>query len=69
MAALVPGRGGADISFLAAAGVTVMDLVTSSHRYFDFHHSDLDRIEQVNERELQMGAAALAFMCSAIADQ
>lgn len=31
-------------------------------RYFDFHHSANDTFEQVNEREMQMGSAAMAAL-------
>ena len=68
MGAVIPGGGGADISPMRPHGVTLMGLVVTSHRYFDVHHSANDTIDAVNERELAMGAAALAFMASAIAD-
>jgi hypothetical protein len=38
----------------------VGELLTESQRYFDLHHSRADTIDQVNPRELQLGAAALA---------
>jgi hypothetical protein len=38
----------------------LMGFVTDSQRYFDFHHADTDVFEAVNERELTLGAAAMA---------
>jgi carboxypeptidase Q len=54
------GGGGADISPLRAQGVTTMSLNPDSQRYFDFHHTTQDVFEMVNQRELQLGAAAMA---------
>lgn len=34
----------------------------SSQRYFDFHHAETDVFENVNRRELHLGAAAMATM-------
>ena len=59
---IVPGGGGADISQLRQLGTLQMGLVVDSNRYFDYHHSDNDTIDKVNERELELGAAALAIM-------
>jgi len=56
------GGGGADISPLARQGVPLLDLIPEVQRYFDYHHSDSDTIENVNERELALGAAALAIL-------
>ena len=47
---------------LLAKGYAVGELVNESQRYFDLHHSRADTIEQVNPRELQLGAAALASL-------
>jgi Zn-dependent M28 family amino/carboxypeptidase len=56
------GGGGADISPLGRRGVTTIGLRPDSHRYFDYHHSDNDTIDKVNERELELGAAAMAVL-------
>jgi len=70
MGAMIKGRhGGVDISFLRPYCRLLFGLVPSSQRYFDFHHSDLDRMEAVNERELALGAAALAYLASVLADE
>jgi Zn-dependent M28 family amino/carboxypeptidase len=63
------GGGGADISPLARKGVPLMSLIVDTHRYFDFHHSDNDTYEAVNERELALGAAALAIFSYIIAEE
>jgi hypothetical protein len=36
--------------------------VPDSQRYFDVHHAETDIFENVNKRELQLGAAAIAAM-------
>lgn len=54
------GKGGTDVMPLLAKGYAVGELVNESQRYFDLHHSRADTIEQVNPRELQLGAAAMA---------
>jgi len=63
------GGSGADISVLVRQGVPGIGLVPESHRYFDFHHSDNDVIAGVNERELNLGAAAMAILCYVIAQE
>jgi carboxypeptidase Q len=63
------GGGGADISPLAQQRVPLMDLIPEVQRYFDYHHSDNDTIEGVNERELALGAAALAIFSYIIAQE
>ena len=40
-----------------------------AQRYFDYHHSANDIIEAVNERELKLGAAALAILCYVLAQE
>lgn len=56
------GRGGGDVDPLRELGAVVADLAPDSQRYFDFHHAATDRLEAVNPRELQLGAAALAAL-------
>lgn len=63
------GGGGADLGPLAARGVACFGLVTEGHRYFDFHHSALDVVANVHPRELSLGAAALAYAASVLADR
>ncbi len=65
---IVPGYGGVDINPLNKQfGVPVMGLVVDAHRYFDYHHSDNDTIDKVNERELELGAAAMAIISYVVA--
>ncbi len=52
-------HGGADISPLQKQGVPVGGLIPDAQRYFDLHHTNADVFEQVNHRELKMGAVAL----------
>jgi len=54
------GGSGVDIRDLKSAGTPLIALVTDSQRYFDFHHSPADTFDKVNQRELQLGSAAVA---------
>jgi len=37
-------------------------LKTDSQRYFIHHHSEMDTFDQVNKRELELGAATMATL-------
>jgi hypothetical protein len=63
------GGGGADISELMRRGVPGMGLNVDSQRYFDYHHTDNDIINNVSERELALGSAAMAILAYIIAQQ
>ncbi len=54
------GGGGADISPLKEMGIPQMELLVDSQRYFDVHHAVTDVIENVNIRELKLGAGSMA---------
>lgn len=58
---LVKGYGGVDIGPLGETGTQLFGFLPDSHRYFDYHHSALDTIDNVNERELELGAVAMAI--------
>lgn len=62
------GHTGADISPMAASGVPLVGYEPDSQRYFDFHHSTLDVFEAINERELHLGAAAIAVLAWGVAE-
>ena len=68
-AMLKGGGGGVDIGFLRPHCKLLFGLVPESQRYFDFHHSDLDTVEAVHPRELALGAAAMAYLASLLADE
>ncbi len=59
-----PGGGGADIGPLKAVSenVVLIGLRPDSQRYFDIHHASNDVFENVNRRELELGAAAMASL-------
>ncbi|MFQ5676811.1 MAG: M20/M25/M40 family metallo-hydrolase [bacterium] len=60
---IVEGFGGSDINPLGVKfGIPTIGLAVESHRYFDYHHSDSDTFDKVNERELELGAAAMAIL-------
>ncbi len=53
--------GGADVdSLYIKLNVPVGELVPDSQRYFDFHHAANDIFENVNKRELELGALNMA---------
>ena len=63
------GGGGADIAELGKQGVITIGMHVDSQRYFDYHHSDNDTIDKVNERELELGAIAMAIFSYVIAEE
>jgi hypothetical protein len=56
------GGGGADIGPLKNNCKALIGYVPDSQRYFDYHHTENDVFETVNERELHLGAAAIASL-------
>jgi len=66
---ITKGGGGTDISELGKKNVITMGLNVDSQRYFDYHHSDSDTIDKVNERELELGAITLAIMTYVLAQE
>ncbi|PRY34636.1 Zn-dependent M28 family amino/carboxypeptidase [Spirosoma oryzae] len=57
-----PGSGGADIGPLAQTGTVLFGFKPDSQRYFDYHHTPVDRFEAVSQRELELGAASMAAL-------
>ncbi len=56
------GYGGVDINFLKDQNVTLMGYIPDSQRYFDHHHAPNDVFEEVNKRELELGAASITSL-------
>ena len=62
----IAGFAGVDISPLkrrenpADSNLLMLGLSPDSQRYFDYHHSDADVFEAVNQRELELGSASMA---------
>ena len=58
------GYGGVDIGPLKGEfeGIPLFGFVPDSQRYFDFHHNHNDVFENVNRRELHLGAASIAAL-------
>jgi hypothetical protein len=55
------GSGGADVSRLRRLPNTaVSELLPDSQRYFDYHHAPNDVFENINKRELELGAINMA---------
>lgn len=59
---LSKGGSGADISPMKPMKLLMAGLRPDSQRYFDFHHTEYDKIEAVNRRELELGSAAMASL-------
>jgi carboxypeptidase Q len=59
---IIKGGSGADIGPLKKQGAVCVGYLPDSQRYFDYHHAGSDRIEAVNKRELELGAAAIATL-------
>jgi len=61
---LVAGGGGSDIGPLKGKSkdVVLIGYLPDSQRYFDVHHSARDVFENVNKRELELGAASMAAL-------
>ena len=66
---ILKGGGGADISELGRKGVPLLGLRVDGQRYFDYHHSDSDTLDKVNERELELGAITLSIMAYVLAQE
>jgi len=60
---LFEGNGsGADVSLLKGNSLVLAGLKTDSQRYFIHHHSEMDTFDQINKRELELGAATMAAL-------
>jgi hypothetical protein len=59
---LQKGGSGVDIGPLKKTfeGIPLFGFIPDSQRYFDYHHSEADVFENVNKRELELGAAAIS---------
>jgi hypothetical protein len=66
---LVKGGGGTDIEPLAKQNVPQIGLEVGDQRYFDYHHSNSDTIDKVNERELELGAICVAILSYVLANE
>ena len=56
----VPGGGGADVSGLnRLLNTPVSEFMPDAQRYFDVHHARNDVFENVNKRELELGAISM----------
>ncbi len=60
----IKGGGGVDISPLRKyyPDLVYLGMMPDNQKYFRFHHSAFDTFEQVDRREMQMGAASMAAM-------
>ena len=56
------GGDGADISPMTSKGLPGIGLRVESQRYFELHHAQTDVMENINKRELHLGAAAMTSL-------
>ena len=63
------GGGGVDVGPLRERGAIIIGLRVEGQRYFDYHHSDSDTIDKVNERELELGAIAMAMLSTILSEE
>jgi hypothetical protein len=56
------GGSGVDIRPLKDDRIALFGLHVDGQRYFDYHHTTNDRFENVNKRELELGAAAMTAL-------
>jgi hypothetical protein len=61
---LTTGGGGADVGPLKKfyPDILMMGIIPEDQRYFTLHHAPSDTFEQVDRREMQMGAAGIAAL-------
>ena len=61
---LTSGGGGADVGPLKKfyPDILLMGIIPEDSRYFRYHHAPSDTFEQVDRREMQMGAAGIAAL-------
>lgn len=65
---IAKGYGGVDISPLRKQGTPLIGFSPDSQRYFDHHHCANDVFEEVNKRELELGAASMAALVYLISE-
>ena len=58
----VPGGSGSDVGDLKELGTALAGLNPDTQRYFEIHHAVTDVFENVNERELKLGAANMTAL-------
>jgi carboxypeptidase Q len=58
----IPGGGGSDINHLKNQNTKMIGFLPDSHRYFTLHHTAADVFENVDKRELEMGAATITAL-------
>ncbi|MCS6992192.1 MAG: M20/M25/M40 family metallo-hydrolase [Chitinophagales bacterium] len=56
------GSGGADIAPLRGHCPVLAGFLPDSQRYFNHHHADTDTFDQVNKRELELGAGVITAL-------
>lgn len=65
---IMRGGGGTDIGPLMAAGVPGLALRTVGEHYFDWHHTNADTLDKVDEQNFRKAIAMLAVMSYVLAD-
>jgi carboxypeptidase Q len=55
-------QSGVDIYYLKGLGFPRIGLNVDSQLYFDYHHSSADSFDKINNRQMQLGSAAVASL-------
>ena len=63
-----PANAGADLGAWSRAGVAAIDLNQDGTRYFDYHHTPDDTLDQVDPAQLRQNVAAWTAMLAAAAN-
>jgi hypothetical protein len=53
---------GVDIHYLKGLGIPRIGLNVDSQLYFDYHHSSADSFDKINNRQMQLGSAAVTSL-------
>lgn len=59
---LKKGGSGADVGPLKGQNALMAGFRPDGQRYFDYHHTEIDTIDYVNRRELELGSAAMTSL-------
>jgi carboxypeptidase Q len=65
---ITDGHAGADIGFMASAGVPLVGLDVDNRLYFDYHHTQADTLDKVDPQQLADDVAVVAVLAYIAAD-
>ncbi len=56
------GSVGVDVEFIQSKNIIKSELHPDSQRYFDYHHTAIDKFDAINKRELELGTATMTSL-------